>query len=84
MLVLGILSLASLAVCQAGLIMGPIAWAMGSSALREIDASPGSYTNRGSVAAGRICGIVATVFMILGFIAGALMALAFAYGDWTF
>jgi hypothetical protein len=65
-LVLGILSLVSLAICQLGLVMGPIAWAMGSSALKEIDANPGMFTNRGSVNAGRICGIVATILLVLG------------------
>jgi uncharacterized membrane protein YjgN (DUF898 family) len=59
-LVLGILSLV---VCG---ILGPFAWSMGSRALAEIDAAPpGSYRNRGNVAAGRICGIIATVLLIV-------------------
>jgi hypothetical protein len=58
-LVLGILSLV---VCG---ILGPFAWSKGNAALREIDANPGMYTNRGSVSAGRICGIIASVFLIL-------------------
>ncbi len=65
-MVLGILSLVSLAVCGLGLVMGPIAWAMGSSALKEIDANPGMFTNRGSVSAGRICGIISTVILVIG------------------
>lgn len=58
-LVLGILSLV---VCG---ILGPFAWSKGNAALREIDAQPGMYTNRGSVSAGRICGIIASVFLIV-------------------
>ncbi len=58
-LVLGILGLAC---CG---LLGPIAWIMGNTAMREIDSSPGSYSNRGTVNAGRICGIVATAFLIL-------------------
>jgi hypothetical protein len=57
-LVLGILSIA---VCQ---ILGPFAWNIGNKALREIDANPAAYSNRGMVQAGRICGIVGTVILI--------------------
>jgi hypothetical protein len=58
-LVLGILSLVA---CG---ILGPFAWNMGNQALREIDANPGIvYSNRGNVAAGRICGKIATIIVI--------------------
>jgi uncharacterized membrane protein YjgN (DUF898 family) len=61
LLVLGILSLV---VCG---ILGPFAWSIGNRALAEIDAAPpGYFRNRGNVAAGRICGIIATVLLILG------------------
>ena len=56
-LVLGILGIV---LCQ---VLGPIAWVMGNRALQEIDASPGSWSNRGNVQAGRICGIVATALL---------------------
>jgi hypothetical protein len=59
-LVLGILSLA---VCS---VMGPIAWAIGSEELRRIDSGQTSPDARGSVTAGRICGIISTSLMILG------------------
>lgn len=59
-LVLGILSLV---VCG---ILGPIAWVKGNHALAEIDAPGGTWSNRGQVQAGRICGIIATVFLALG------------------
>lgn len=58
-LVLGILSLV---VCS---IMGPIAWIMGNEDLRQIDAGNASPEERGTIVAGRICGIIATVLMIL-------------------
>ncbi len=66
-LVLGILSLV---VCG---LLGPFAWVKGNSALREIDANPGTYTNRGNVSAGRICGIIASVLMILGVVGFVLV-----------
>jgi hypothetical protein len=58
-LVLGILSLV---VCG---ILGPFAWSMGSKALREIDANPSPCTNRGSVVAGKICGMIASILLIV-------------------
>ena len=63
-LVLGILSLV---VCG---VLGPFAWVMGSRALHDIDASQGSLGGRSSVNAGRICGIIATVLLVLGVLAG--------------
>jgi hypothetical protein len=58
-LVLGILGL----VCCG--LLGPVAWIMGNRTVREIDQSPGVYTNRAAANAGRICGIVGTVFLVL-------------------
>lgn len=58
-LVLGILSLV---VCG---LLGPVAWVMGNNALTEIDAYPLAYTNRSSVQAGRVCGIIASAILIL-------------------
>lgn len=61
-LVLGIVGLAC---CG---FLAPVAWILGQQALREIDATPGVYANRGIVNAGRICGIVGTAFLALGLI----------------
>ena len=69
-LVLGILSLV---ICG---MLGPVAWVMGNNALAEIDQYPSAYSNRGSVQAGRICGIIATVLMIVGVILFILLAAA--------
>ncbi|NUP02860.1 MAG: DUF4190 domain-containing protein [Nonomuraea sp.] len=59
-LVLGILSLV---VC--GLI-GPFAWSMGNKALKEIDGSGYPYENRSAVQAGRVCGMIATIMLMIG------------------
>ena len=59
-LVLGILSLA---VCS---VMGPIAWAIGNEELRRIDSGQTEPDGRGSVSAGRICGIISSALMIFG------------------
>ena len=71
-LVLGILSIV---VCG---VLGPFAWSMGTKAMREMDANPQvPYSNRGNVNAGRICGIVGTVLMVLG-ILGFILVIAAA------
>ncbi|MEV0387140.1 DUF4190 domain-containing protein [Nonomuraea sp. NPDC050643] len=70
-LVLGILSLV---VCS---FIGPFAWSMGNKALREIDESGYFYENRGYVQAGRICGIIGTVLLVLTF---AILALGLGLG----
>lgn len=56
-LVLGILSL----VCCG--LLGPVAWAMGNGAIAEIDRSGTVWSNRGSVQAGRVCGIISTCLL---------------------
>lgn len=72
-LVLGILSLV---VCG---LMGPFAWSMGTKALREIDANPGRYSNRSSVNAGRICGMIASILIIVAIVFYAfIIVIAFA------
>lgn len=69
-LVLGILSLV---VCG---ILGPFAWNMGNRATREMNANPGVvYRNRGNITAGRICGMIATILIIVGVAFFALIAL---------
>jgi len=69
-LTLGILSLV---LCS---IMGPIAWSMGTEELRRIDMGLTNPMGRGSVSAGRVCGIIATVFMILGVVIFAFLMIA--------
>ena len=69
------LGILSLVVCG---ILGPFAWSMGNKAIREIDANPGRYGNRGTVQAGRICGIVSSVILILSVLAFAVLFVAAA------
>jgi hypothetical protein len=73
-LVLGILSLV---LCQ---VLGPIAWVMGSKELAGIDAGLRPPQNRGTAQAGRILGIISTVFLIIGiaFLAFFLVVALFA------
>ncbi len=71
-LVLGILSLV---VCQ---ILGPFAWSMGSKALEEIDGSGRSYTNRGNVVAGKICGMISTILLIVSVVFVVIVVIATA------
>lgn len=62
-LILGILGL----VCCGPL--GIAAWVMGNKAIKEIDANPSAYTNRGTVNAGRICGMIASILLVVGIVA---------------
>ena len=65
-LVLGIVSLVFTFVCGLGALLGPVAWIMGNKAIKEIDASPQLYTNRGQIQGGRVCGIIASALLLLG------------------
>jgi hypothetical protein len=52
-----------------GIVLGTIAAIMGTKALREIDSDPSTtYTNRGQVNAGRICGIIGAVISVVGLV----------------
>jgi hypothetical protein len=72
-LVFGILGLVT---CQ---VFGIVAWVMGNNDLREMDAGLMDPEGRANTSAGRICGIIATVLMvvILLFVLG-IFALGFA------
>ena len=62
-LVLGILSLV---LCQ---LLGPVAWILGKGDMAEIDSGRMDPEGRGLTQAGMICGIIATVMLILGLLA---------------
>ena len=73
-----VLGIVSLVVCQ---ILGPFAWVMGNRVVREIDAGRGSIGGRSSANAGRICGIIASVLLILTVLAFvAIFAIAVVAG----
>ena len=61
-LVLGVVSLFTIP-----FILGPIAWAMGSNDLRQMSLCRMDPAGRGMTEAGRICGIVSTIFGLLLF-----------------
>jgi heme O synthase-like polyprenyltransferase len=62
-LVLGILGLVA---CQ---ILAPVAWSMGTTELRAIDAGRRPPNDRGLANAGRILGIIGTVLLCLALLA---------------
>ncbi|WP_112243767.1 DUF4190 domain-containing protein [Kribbella monticola] len=67
-LVLGLIGL-----CTFVLIASPFAWWKANQALREIDANPGIYNNRGMAVGGQITGIIGTIFLALFLIGGAIL-----------
>jgi hypothetical protein len=58
-LVLGILSVMFCPLC------GPVAWSLGRSAEREVDAASGQLGGRGLATAGKILGIIGTAFLVV-------------------
>lgn len=67
-LVLGILSLVICAVC------GPIAWAMANKDLAAMGSGLMDPSGMDQTKAGKICGIIGTVFLILGVVLGIVYA----------
>lgn len=75
-LVLGILSVTAM------WVLGPVAWVMARRALREIDSSGQTYTNRGSIQAGLILGIIGSCMGILGVLWFMSMFVALMSSGW--
>jgi len=72
-LVLGILGLVICVIC------GIIAWVMGSSDLKEMDAGRMDPSGRGLTKGGKICGMISVILAIVGFAIWLIMMLgAFA------
>ncbi len=70
-LVLGILGL---------IVCGPLgiaAWIMGSGDLKEMDAGTMDPAGRGNTNAGKICGIIATILMIVSVV---IIGIFFMFG----
>jgi hypothetical protein len=74
-----ILTLGILSLVLCGIILGPIAWAMGSTDLSEIRAGRMDPDGEGITNAGRICGIIGTIWNIVGI---AFFCLIFGLGAW--
>ena len=53
-------------------VLGPVAWIMGSRALREIRSSGAHPGNEQLIVIGRILGIIVTVLMVLGVLVSLL------------
>jgi hypothetical protein len=70
-MVLGIIGLAGVLTCGGvTLVVSPFAWAIGSKAVREIDAAPpGTVGGRDQANGGRIMGIVGTILLVLAVLA---------------
>jgi hypothetical protein len=78
-LVLGILSLAGFVLCGLiPLILGPMAWIMGSQDLAEMRAGRMDAAGEGQTNAGKICGMIATILCIVGAVVLAIWLLALA------
>ena len=69
-LILGILS-----ICCVGIILGPIAYFVGTGALNRINASGGTLGGAGIAQAGRVLGIIGAVLSFLGIIAWIAIAI---------
>ncbi len=67
-MVLGIVALAGGFLCGLPYVVGPFAWKKGKEVMNEIDASGGRMGGRGQAQTGYVCGIVATIFLIIGVI----------------
>jgi uncharacterized membrane protein YqaE (UPF0057 family) len=65
----GTLAMAIVGLFCCGIILGPIATFKARGMMQQMDATPGViYTNRGTVQAAFVIGIIATVLSILGII----------------
>jgi hypothetical protein len=65
----GVLAMAIVGFFCCGVVLGPVAAIKASGMLKEMDAMPHvTWTNRGTVQAARIIGIIVTVLSILGII----------------
>jgi hypothetical protein len=54
-------------------VLGPVAWALGARAKREIAAEPDRWSDEDLVTIGYILGIVATVMLVLALLAIAIV-----------
>ncbi|NIA21914.1 MAG: DUF4190 domain-containing protein [Anaerolineaceae bacterium] len=70
-LILGILSLT---VCG---LLAPFAWIMGNTDLQKIQAGQMDPSGEGLTQGGRICGMIGSIFLILGVVVG-IIAMLFA------
>jgi hypothetical protein len=72
-LTLGILALVGLVIVLPGLILGPIAWAMGNGDMALIRAGRMDPEGQGVTSAGQTCGMVATILGLLAVVGLCLL-----------
>jgi hypothetical protein len=68
-LVLGILGIVCCFIC------GIIAWVMGNGDMREMDAGRMDPSGRGLTQAGKICGMISVILLIIGIVIQVIMLL---------
>jgi hypothetical protein len=64
--------------------LGIPAWIMGNSDLRAMDAGQMDPSGRSTTNAGRICGIIATILLIIGVVLGVALAVLGIVGSLRF
>ena len=57
-------------------ILGPFGWYYGNKVVAEIDHDPREFNNRGIAMAGKVLGIIGTVFLTLTVLAVVLIVVA--------
>lgn len=83
-MIVGILGLAvGFSLCGIGWIASPFAWALGHSALRDIQAAPGRYRGEAAARTGMYTGIAGTALLVLGLLALLVVALIAILGPST-
>ena len=60
--------------------LGIVAWVMGSGDLKEMDAGTMDPSGRGNTQAGKICGIIGTILLVIAVIIGFLFVVLFGIG----
>lgn len=81
-MVLGIIGLVGGFLTGIGFLAAPFAWAIGGRAVKQIDASPNSYSGRDQAKAGQILGIIGTVMLVLAILLiGGLIAALVVYSS---
>ncbi len=73
-LVLGILGIVLCTIC------GIIAWVMGNNDLRQMDAGVMDPSGRGLTQAGKICGMISVILVIVGFVIWLLVMMLVGAG----
>jgi hypothetical protein len=65
-LAFGLIALIGGWMCCVPAVLGPVAWIMGTADLREIRAGRMDPSGESATRSGQVCGVIATIFMILG------------------